>query len=180
MAELKGSKTEKNLKEAIVNESFAHTKYQMYAEKAKSEGYVQIAEIFKEASYNEKQHAEIWNWYLNEGNETTTKDNLEDSSKCEEHEWKNMYEQYAKDAEEEGFDELAFKFRMIKSIEQKHDERFKKLLENIENDEVFSKDEDEQWICDNCGFVYEDKEAPKNCPFCGYPQGYFQIRAQNY
>lgn len=180
MTELKGSKTEQNLKTAIAGESSAHTKYEMYAEKAEQEGYVQIAEIFREASHNEKQHAEIWYSFLYDGEEPDTKDNLKDSIECENHEWTHMYKGFAEEAEEEGFDILAMKFRLMANIEKMHEERYQKLLDNIENNEVFSKDEDEQWICENCGFVFEGKEAPQMCPVCGYSQAFFQIRAQNY
>ncbi|MDO5849494.1 MAG: rubrerythrin family protein [Methanobrevibacter sp.] len=177
---LKGTKTEKNLKAAIAGESGARVKYELYADKAEADGYNQIAEIFREASFNERQHALIWTQFLNGGELPSTVDNLEDSIACENHEWTHMYKGFAEDAAEEGFDILAAKFRMMANIEAMHEERYIKLLENIKEDQVFSKNEEEEWICENCGFTFKGKEAPQMCPVCGYSQAFFEIRAKNY
>ncbi|MCF0226555.1 MAG: rubrerythrin family protein [Methanobrevibacter sp.] len=178
--EYKGTKTEKNLKAAIAGESAARVKYELYADKAEAEGYVQIAEIFREASFNERQHASIWMNFLHGGELPSTDVNLEDARAGENYEWTEMYQNFAKEAAEEGFDILAAKFRLVANIEAMHEERYIKLLENIKNDQVFSKDEDVEWICENCGFTMEGKQAPPVCPVCGYSQAFFEIRAKNY
>lgn len=177
---LKGTKTEDNLKSAIAGESGARVKYELYADKAEEEGYVQIAEIFREAAHNERQHTLIWTQFLHGGDVPSTVENLEDAIACENHEWTSMYKGFAEDAEEEGFDILAAKFRMMANIEAMHEKRYIKLLDNIKQDKVFSKDVEEEWICENCGFTFKGKEAPQICPVCGYSQAFFKIREQNY
>lgn len=177
---IKGTKTEENLKAAIAGESGARVKYEMFAEKAEEEGYEQIANIFREASHNEKEHAKLWTKFLNGGELLDTIENLESAIDGEHYEWTTMYREFADVAEEEGFPILAAKFRMVGNIEEMHEERYAKLLKNIKDDEVFSKDEDVEWICENCGFTMTGKQAPPMCPVCGYAQAFFEIRAKNY
>jgi len=178
--ELKGSKTEANLMAAFAGESQARNKYTYYASKAKKDGYEQIAAIFEETANNEKEHAKIWFKELHNGEVPTTTDNLKDAADGENYEWTDMYEEFAKTAEEEGFKELAVKFRQVAAIEKHHEERFRKLLKNIEDEVVFSKDEDKIWICRNCGHVVIGKKAPGICPVCAHPQSYFEVKAENY
>ena len=178
--ELKGSKTEANLMAAFAGESQARNKYTYYASKAKKDGYEQIAAIFEETANNEKEHAKIWFKELHNGEVPTTTDNLKDAADGENYEWTDMYEEFAKTAEEEGFKELAVKFRQVAAIEKHHEERFRKLLKNIEDEVVFSKDEDKIWICRNCGHVVIGKKAPDICPVCAHPQSYFEVKAENY
>ncbi|MBQ8070246.1 MAG: rubrerythrin family protein [Bacteroidales bacterium] len=178
--ELKGSKTEKNLQEAFAGESQARNKYTFYASKAKKDGYVQISNIFEETAKNEKEHAEIWFKYLHDGKVPSTEVNLKDAADGENFEWTDMYERMAKEADEEGFTEIAEKFRMVGAIEKHHEERYRKLLKNIEDKVVFSRDGDCIWQCSNCGHIVIGKEAPELCPVCAHPKAYFQLLAENY
>ena len=179
MAELKGSKTEQNLMTAFAGESQAHTKYLYYASKAKQDGYVQIGALFEETAKNEKEHAKIWFKLLHGGMPATT-ENLKDAAAGENYEWTDMYAGFAKTAREEGFDDIAALFDGVAAIEKEHEERYKKLLQNIEGDLVFSKDGDAVWQCSNCGHIVVGKKAPEVCPVCAHPQAYFQVRAENY
>lgn len=179
MAELKGSKTEQNLMTAFAGESQAHTKYLYYASKAKKDGYVQIGALFEETAKNEKEHAKIWFKLLHGGMPATT-ENLKDAAAGENYEWTDMYAGFAKTAREEGFDDIAKLFDGVAAIEKEHEERYKKLLSNIEGDLVFSKDGDAVWQCSNCGHIVVGKKAPEVCPVCAHPQAYFQVRAENY
>ncbi len=178
--ELKRSKTEKNLQEAFAGESQARNKYTFYASKAKKDGYVQISNIFEETAKNEKEHAEIWFKYLHDGKVPSTEVNLKDAAEGENFEWTDMYERMAKEADEEGFTEIAEKFRMVGAIEKHHEERYRKLLKNIEDKVVFSRDGDCIWQCSNCGHIVVGKEAPELCPVCAHPKSYFQLLAENY
>ena len=180
MKELKGTKTEKNLQTAFAGESQAHTKYQYYASKAKKDGYVQMAAIFEETSHNEKEHAKIWFKLLHGGSVPGTMDNLADAAAGENYEWTDMYAGFAKEAREEGFADIAAKFEMVAAIEKEHEERYRKLLNNIEDKVVFSRDGDCVWQCANCGHIVVGKAAPEICPVCDHPQSYFQLRAENY
>ena len=180
MKDLKGTKTEQNLATAFAGESQAHTKYQYYASKAKKDGYVQISEIFLETSRNEKEHAKLWFKYLHGGDVPTTTQNLADAADGENYEWTDMYDTFAKEAREEGFNEIAAKFEMVGKIEKAHEERYRKLLKNIEDEVVFSREGDCIWQCANCGHIVVGKKAPKVCPVCAHPQSFFQILAQNY
>lgn len=180
MKELKGTKTEKNLMEAFAGESQARTKYSFYASKAKKEGYEQIAALFMETAENEKEHAKLWFKYLHGNDMPDTMANLADAAAGENYEWTDMYERMAKEAEEEGFTEIAFKFRGVGAIEKHHEERYRKLLKNIEDGIVFSRDGDTIWQCRNCGHIVIGKKAPSVCPVCLHPQSFFQIEALNY
>lgn len=180
MKELKGTKTEKNLMEAFAGESQARTKYTFYASKAKKEGYEQIAALFMETAENEKEHAKLWFKYLHGNDMPDTMANLADAAAGENYEWTDMYERMAKEAEEEGFTEIAFKFRGVGAIEKHHEERYRKLLKNIEDGIVFSRDGDTIWQCRNCGHIVIGKKAPGVCPICLHPQSFFQIEALNY
>ena len=178
--ELKGSKTEKNLMEAFAGESQARNKYTYFASKAKKEGYEQIAAIFEETAANEKEHAKIWFKYLNGGEVPSTTENLKAAAAGENYEYTDMYERMAKEAEEEGFMEIAAKFRMVGAIEKAHEARYLKLLENIDEGIVFSRDDERIWKCRNCGHIVIGKYAPEVCPVCNHPKSYFEIDAQNY
>lgn len=178
--ELKGSKTEMNLKAAFAGESQAHTKYQYYASKAKKDGFVQIGNLFEETARNEKEHAKIWFKLLHEGEVPGTMDNLKDAAAGENYEWTDMYATFAKEAREEGFTKIAALFDLVAKIEKEHEERYRKLLANIEGELVFSKENDVVWQCENCGHIVIGKKAPKLCPVCEHPQSYFQVRAENY
>ena len=180
MAELKGTKTEKNLMEAFAGESQARNKYTYYASKAKKDGYEQIAAIFQETADNEKEHAKMWFKLLHDGQVPSTEENLKDAANGENFEWTNMYDRMAKEAKEEGFDHIAYLFKAVGEIEKEHEARYKKLLENIENGLVFSKDGDRIWKCRNCGHIVIGKQAPEVCPACAHPQSYFEIKAENY
>lgn len=180
MKELKGTKTEKNLMEAFAGESQAHTKYLYYASKAKKEGFVQISNLFTETALNEKEHAKLWFKYLHAGEVPSTTQNLEDAANGENFEWTDMYERMAKEAEEEGFKEIAAKMRMVGAIEKHHEERYRQLLKNINDEIVFSREGDVIWQCSNCGHIVIGKKAPQICPVCNHPQSYFQIEARNY
>ena len=177
--ELKGSKTEENLLAAFAGESEARNKYTYYASKARKEGYVQIANIFEETAANEKEHAKIW-FKLLKGGIGTAAENLADAAAGENYEWTDMYATFAKEAREEGFDEIATLFEGVAAIEKEHEERYKKLLENVEKGLVFSKDGDTIWQCSNCGHICIGKQAPEVCPVCAHPQSYFQVKAENY
>ena len=178
--ELMGSKTWENLQTAFAGESQAHTKYQYYASKAKSDGYVQISEIFLETSRNEKEHAKIWFKYLHDGAVPDTMANLNDAADGENYEWTDMYDEFAKVADEEGFAEIAERFRQVGAIEKHHEERYRKLIGNIEEGIVFSRDGDRTWICRNCGHIVIGSAAPEICPVCAHPRSYFELQAQNY
>ncbi|MBR4046809.1 MAG: rubrerythrin family protein [Alistipes sp.] len=178
MKDLKGTKTEKNLWEAFAGESQARNKYTYFASKAKKDGYVQIAKIFEETAANEKEHAEIW-FKLLQGIGSTA-ENLKSAAEGEKYEWTDMYAQMAKDAREEGFDHIAFLFDQVGKIEKEHEERYRKLLANVEGGLVFSRDGDMIWQCSNCGHIHVGKKAPEVCPVCVHPQAYFQIKAENY
>ena len=178
--ELKGSKTEKNLMEAFAGESQARNKYTYYASKAKKDGYEQIAAIFEETAINEKEHAKIWFKLLPDGEIPSTEVNLADAASGENYEWTDMYDSFAKTAKEEGFDRIAYLFEAVGKIEKEHEERFKKLLDNVENGLVFSKDGDRIWKCRNCGHIVIGKSAPEICPVCSHPKAYFEIKAENY
>lgn len=180
MKELKGTKTEKNLQEAFAGESMARNKYTYYASKAKKDGYVQIANIFEETASNEKEHAKMWFKLLHEGEVPGTLENLADAAAGENYEWTDMYERMAKEADEEGFPQIAAKFRLVAKVEKEHEERYRKLLKNIEDEVVFSRDGDVIWQCLNCGHIVIGKKAPKICPVCDHPQSYFQLKPENY
>lgn len=177
--ELKGTKTEKNLMEAFAGESMARNKYTYFASKAKKDGYVQIASIFEETAANEKEHAKIW-FKLLTGGVGSTIENLTAAAEGENFEWTDMYARMAREAREEGFDDIAVKFEMVGAIEKHHEERYKKLLSNINEKKVFSKDGDAIWQCSNCGHIVIGKDAPEICPVCDHPQSYFQVLAENY
>ena len=178
--ELKGSRTEANLQTAFAGESQAHTKYQYYASKAKKDGYVQISNIFLETARNEKEHAKIWFKILHDGDVPDTMTNLNDAADGENYEWTDMYDEFAKVADEEGFTEIAEKFRMVGAIEKEHEERYRKLIGNIEGGLVFSREGDRTWICSNCGHIVIGSKAPEICPVCAHPKAYFELRAENY
>ena len=180
MAENKfaGTKTEKNLAAAFAGESQARNKYTYFASVARKEGYQQIAELFEETASNEKQHAKLWFQHLN--GIGSTAENLKAAAAGENYEWTDMYEQFARDAEEEGFPELAFQFRGVAAIEPAHEERFLKLLNNVEMQKVFEKGEEVMWQCRECGHLVMGKKAPEVCPICHHPQAYQQVRATNY
>lgn len=178
--ELKGSQTEKNLQTAFAGESQARNKYSYYASKAKKDGYNQIAAIFEETAANEKEHAKIWFKLLHDGAVPDTVTNLQDAAAGENYEWTDMYAGFAKTAKEEGFDHIAELFTMVGEIEKHHEERYKKLLANIEGGIVFSRDQDMIWQCANCGHIVIGKKAPDVCPVCDHPQSYFQIKAENF
>ena len=180
MKELKGTKTEKNLLEAFAGESQARNKYNYFASKAKKDGFVQIANIFEETAANEKEHAKLWFKYLEGGAIQDTEKNLEAADNGEHDEWTEMYPRMAKEAHEEGFEEIAAKFEMVAEIEKHHEERYRKLLKNVQDKLVFSRDGDCIWQCSNCGHIVVGKQAPEVCPVCNHPQSYFQIEAQNY
>lgn len=180
MANLKGSKTEANLMAAFAGESQARNKYTYYASKAKKDGYNQIAAIFEETANNEKEHAKIWFKLLHDGAVPGTIDNLKDAAEGENYEWTDMYAGFAKEAKEEGFNDIAYLFELVAKIEKEHEERYRKLLANIEDGVVFSKDGDVIWQCANCGHICIGKKAPEVCPVCAHPQSYFQVKAENY
>lgn len=180
MKELKGTKTEKNLLEAFAGESQARNKYTYYASKAKKDGYEQIAAIFEETANNEKEHAKLWFKYLHNGEIASTMENLKDAAAGENYEWTDMYDRMAKEAEEEGFTEIAAKFRGVAAIEKHHEERYRKLLKNIDDKVVFSREGECIWICRNCGHIVIGKSAPQICPVCNHPQSYFELRKENY
>ena len=177
--ELKGSKTEQNLMAAFAGESQARNKYTYYASRAKKDGYEQIAAIFEETAGNEKEHAKMWFKLLHDGMPDTIT-NLKDAADGENYEWTDMYDGFAKVAKEEGFDHISFLFTEVGKIEKEHEERYRKLLSNIENGKVFLKDQPKMWICRNCGHIHFGEKAPEKCPVCDHPQSYFEERANNY
>lgn len=177
--ELKGSRTEANLMAAFAGESQARNKYTYYASKAKKDGYEQIAAIFEETAANEKEHAKIWFKLLHDGMPGTV-ENLKDAAAGENFEWTDMYARFAAEAKEEGFDHIAYLFEEVGKIEKEHEERYRKLLGNIEEGIVFSRDGDKIWKCRNCGHIVIGKQAPDVCPVCAHPQSYFEIKAENY
>lgn len=176
---LKGTKTEANLMAAFAGESQARNKYTYYASKAKKEGYEQIAVLFLETANNEKEHAKIWFKLLHDGIADTAT-NLLDAAEGENYEWTDMYSTFAKEAREEGFDDIAFLFEGVAKIEKEHEERYRALLKNVKDGLVFSRDGDQIWQCSNCGHIVVGKKAPEVCPVCAHPQAYFQIQAKNY
>lgn len=176
--ELKGSRTEQNLATAFAGESQARNKYTYFASVAKKEGYEQIAEIFLKTADNEKEHAKMWLKHL--GGIGTTAENLAAAAAGENYEWTDMYDTFAKEAEEEGFTELACKFRGVAAIEKAHEERYRALLSNVEMQRVFEKSEETMWECRNCGHLVIGKKAPAVCPVCAHPQSYFEVRKENY
>ena len=178
--ELKGSRTEANLMAAFAGESQARNKYTYYASKARKEGYEQIAAIFEETANNEKEHAKMWFKELHGGDIPTTAENLLDAAEGENYEWTDMYAEFAKVAHEEGFERIAFLFEGVAAIEKEHEERYRKLLKNVEDKLVFSKEGEAIWICRNCGHVVVGKEAPKVCPVCAHPQSFFELKKENY
>ena len=177
---LKDSKTYQNLMTAFAGESQARNKYTYFASAAKKEGYEQIAAIFEETANNEKEHAKMWFKLLNGGTVPSTKENLKAAAEGENYEWTDMYDSFAKEAEEEGFKEIANKFRLVAAIEKEHEERYLKLLNNIASERVFDKEDTTVWVCRNCGYVHVGKTAPKVCPACNHPQAYFEMRSTNY
>ena len=177
---LKGTKTEKNLMEAFAGESMARNKYTYFASKAKKDGYVQISKIFEETAANEQEHAKIWFKYLHDGAVPGTEDNLKAAAEGENFEWTGMYARMAKEAREEGFTEIAEKFEMVAAIERDHEERYRKLLNNIKEGIVFSRDGDRIWKCSNCGHIVIGPKAPEVCPVCDHPQAFFELKAENY
>ena len=180
MQNLKGTKTEKNLMEAFAGESMARNKYTYFASKAKKDGFVQISKIFEETADNEKEHAKMWYKYLNGGSVSDTVTNLLAAAEGENAEWTDMYARMAAEARAEGFDEIAEKFEQVGAIEKHHEERYRKLLKNIEDKVVFSREGDCIWQCSNCGHIVVGKQAPEECPVCNHPQSFFQILAENY
>jgi rubrerythrin len=180
MKDLKGTKTEKNLMEAFAGESQARNKYSYFASRAKKDGYEQIAALFEETAQNEKEHAKMWFKYLEGGAVKDTMSNLKSAAEGENYEWTDMYERMAREAEEEGFTEIAEKMRGVAAIEKHHEERYLKLLQNIEKGIVFSREGDTIWKCRNCGHIVIGKEAPELCPVCSHAKSYFEINADNY
>jgi rubrerythrin len=177
---LDGTKTQKNLETAFAGESMARNKYTYYASAAKKEGYVQISKIFEETANNEKEHAKLWYKWLHGGKVADTMTNLKDAAEGENYEWTDMYAQFAKDAKAEGFDELAALFAMVGKVEKTHEERYRKLLENVKSGKVFERDTEENWECLNCGHTYTGDKAVQLCPVCKHPQAYFSIKPENY
>ncbi len=180
MANLKGSKTEQNLMTAFAGESQARNKYSYYASRARKDGYEQIADIFEETAANEKEHAKMWFKLLHDGAVPDTAANLLDAAEGENFEWTDMYAGFAKTAKEEGFDKIAFLFEQVANIEKEHEERYRKLLANVKDGLVFSREGDMVWQCRNCGHIVVGKKAPEVCPVCSHPQSYFQLKAENY
>ena len=180
MKDLKGTKTEKNLMEAFAGESQARNKYSYYASKARKDGYEQIAAIFEETADNEKEHAKLWFKYLHGGEMPDTMANLRDAAEGENYEWTDMYDRMAAEADEEGFTQIANRFRAVAAIERHHEERYRRLLKNIEEGIVFSREGDTVWICRNCGHIVIGKKAPAVCPVCAHSQCFFEIEAKNY
>ena len=177
---LKGTKTEKNLMEAFAGESQARNKYSYFASKAKKDGYEQISAIFEETAANEKEHAKIWFKLLCGGEIFSTAENLKAAAEGENSEWTEMYKRMAEEAREEGFDDIAFLFEGVRQIEKEHEERYLKLLKNIEENAVFAKKEKSVWICRNCGHISDSMSAPQKCAVCAHPQAYFELRLINY
>ena len=180
MENIKGTRTEANLLAAFAGESQARNKYTYYASAARKEGYVQIAKFFEETAGNEKEHAKIWFKLLHDGAVPATAENLKDAAAGENYEWTEMYAQFAKEAREEGFDRIATLFEAVGAIEKEHEERYNKLLKNLEEGQVFARGDEMMWVCSNCGHIHFGKTAPQVCPVCAHPQAYFELRATNY
>ena len=180
MNNLKGTKTEANLQAAFAGESMARNKYTYYASKARKEGYVQIANLFEETANNEKEHAKIWFKLLHDGDVPATDTNLLDAAQGENYEWTEMYVRMAEEAKAEGFDTISELFSRVAKIEKSHEERYRKLLSNIQDGLVFSREGDMMWICSNCGHIVVGKKAPELCPVCKHPKAFFELRAENY
>ena len=180
MAELKGTKTEQNLMTAFAGESQARNKYTYYASQAKQEGFVQISRIFEETANNEKEHAKLWFKLLHGDRVPETLINLEDAANGENYEWTDMYAQFAKEAREEGFERIAVMFELVAKVEREHENRYRRLLDNVKNGKVFEKEEKVRWECANCGHVFEAEDAPQVCPVCSHPQAFFFVKAENY
>ena len=178
--ELKGSKTEANLLAAFAGESQARTKYTYYASRAKKDGYEQIAAIFEETANNEKEHAKLWFKLLHDGGVPATEANLLDAANGENYEWTEMDKELADVADEEGFHDIATTMRLVAGIEKSHEERYRKLLQNLKEDVVFKCGEETVWVCRNCGYIHIGKNAPALCPACKHPQAYFERRCENY
>ena len=178
--DLKGTKTEKNLMEAFAGESQARNKYTYYASQAKKDGYVQIAQIFEETAKNEQEHAKLWFKLLHGGTVPTTEVSLQDAANGENFEWTDMYDRMAREAREEGFEEIAFLFEGVGAIEKEHEARYLKLLERVKGGMVFSSEGDTMWQCSNCGHIVIGKQAPEVCPVCAHAKAYFQRKAENY
>ena len=176
---LKGTKTEANLQTAFAGESQARNKYTYFASKARKDGFVQIAQIFEETANNEKEHAKIWYKLLHDGVGTTA-ENLLDAAMGENYEWTDMYAQFAKEAKEEGFDKIAYLFEAVGRIEKEHEDRYRRLLDRVNGEVVFSRDGETIWQCANCGHIHIGKKAPELCPVCEHPKAYFQVKAENY
>lgn len=179
MSDLKGTKTEKNLMNSFSGESRSRNKYTFYAAKAKEEGYEQIAALFLETAEKEREHAKIWFKLLHNDEIPDTATNLDDAADVEHYGW-TKYNKFAKEAEEEGFDKISYVFEMVGQIEKEHEEKYRKLLANLKNDEVFKKQKVSIWECRNCEYIVEGESAPEICPVCGYPKAYFEIKAENY
>jgi rubrerythrin len=177
---LKGTKTEKNLAAAFAGESQARTKYTYFASQAKKEGYEQVAAIFLETAENEKEHAKIWYKLLHDGTVGSTEENLKDAAQGENEEWTEMYKTFAEEAEAEGFGNIAELFRMVGEIEKEHEERYNKLLKNLKEGKLFTKEKEELWKCRNCGHIHNGKDAPDICPVCNHPKAFFELKAENY
>jgi len=180
MENIKGTQTEKNLQTAFAGESQARNKYTYYASKARKDGFEQIADIFEETARNEKEHAKIWFKLLHDGDIPSTAENLKDAAEGENYEWTDMYDGFAKTAKEEGFTRIAKLFEMVGAIEKEHEERYRKLLDNVTGEKVFSKDGDVIWQCANCGHIVVGKKAPGACPVCMHPQSFFEVKKDNY
>ncbi len=180
MKELKGTKTEKNLMEAFAGESMARNKYTYYASQARKDGYEQMAAIFEETALNEREHAKLWFKALHGGQVPTTAENLLDAANGENYEWTDMYDRMAREADEEGFTQIANQMRAVAAVEREHEARYRKLLKNIDDALVFSREGDCVWVCRNCGHVVVGKKAPGACPVCLHPQSFFEIKAENY
>ncbi|WRS27842.1 rubrerythrin family protein [Oscillospiraceae bacterium MB08-C2-2] len=180
MKDFKGTKTEKNLMDALTGESMANVKYTFYASQAKKEGYVQISDFFAETARNEHAHAKIWFKLLHGGSVGNTNANLLDAAGGENYEWTTMYSNYAKVAREEGLEEIAQLFELVGNVEEHHEKRYLALLHNIEEGKVFKRDQEQFWLCTNCGHIHYAKEAPALCPTCSHPQAYFELNQQNY
>ena len=179
MSDLKGTKTEANLMAAFAGESQARNKYTYFASKAKKEGFEQIAKLFEETANNEKEHAKIWYKLLHDGIGTTA-ENLQEAAAGEHYEWTDMYASFAKEAREEGFTKIAYLFEAVAKIEKEHEERYLALLNNVNNDKVFVKEEKVVWQCRNCGHIHIGEKALEKCPVCDHPQAYFEVMAKNY
>jgi len=177
---LKGTKTEQNLLTAFAGESQARNKYSYYASQAKKDGFNQIAAFFEETANNEKEHAKLWFKLLHGGSIPSTAENLKDAAEGENYEWTDMYATFAKEAKEEGFDEIAFLFEGVAKVEKEHEARYLKLLENVQNDTVFERSENTLWKCGNCGHIHYGKKAPELCSVCAHPKSYFEIKGENY